>query len=94
MGLIHNILISVIHLVFVAMDILLTMILIKLIYERWKIKCLKPIIDAIGPLMMVVMNTVQNILVKVTGKTHPERTTLIFTVISIWLTRIIVASLF
>lgn len=56
MGLISNLLISVIHLVFVVTDVLLIMILIRATYNLWRFEWLRLLNHAVQPVMSKRMN--------------------------------------
>lgn len=91
MGLINNLLISVVHLVFVAMDILLLMILIKVIYERWQISWLKQIMKVIEPPMTLILNYVRDVVMRITGKKYSEKILLLLTIACLSLARFIIS---
>ncbi len=74
MGLISNLLVGIIHLVFVAMDVFLLMIIIKLVYQRWEPIWLKQIIKVVEPLMDFILNYFREIMVKIAGKRYSEKT--------------------
>jgi len=94
MGLIHNLLISVIHLLFVAMDILMAMILIKVIYERWQPEWLRQIHNTIKPLIVPIMAFVYRTVKRITGKSLPEKHLVLVIIVSMCVARFVIAGLF
>ena len=93
MGLIGNILISVIHLALVAIDVLLLMILLKIIYERWQILCLKPIVNSTKPLLTNILIRTQKLALTATGRSYSEKTLLVFFALFIWFLRFVITGL-
>jgi chromate transport protein ChrA len=92
MGLIYNILIGVIHLLFVVMDIFFVMIAAKIIYDRWRIPWIEPILTAVKPAMSVVLNMFQSLVLRATGKSYSEKTSLILLLICLCVIRILISS--
>jgi len=93
MGLLTNLFISIINLVFVAMDILLLMLLAKIVYQRWRPSWLEQIANAIDPLISFVLDHFQRLISRITGKTYSTRISLNLLVFCLWITRLIVAGL-
>lgn len=93
MGLINNILVSFIHLLFVVFDILFVMILTRFIYLRWRLSWLKQIANAIEPWTSSVLRYFQKLISRVTDKTYPEKIQLALLVIFVSVIRLIIASL-
>ena len=93
MGLLTNLFISIINLVFVAMDILLLMILAKIVYQRWRLSWLKQVVDTVEPLMSSVLCHFQRLTSGMTGKAYPEKTLLALLVICLSVIRFIIATL-
>ncbi len=93
MGLIHNLLMSVIHLIFVGTDILMTMILLKVTYDRWQPECLKLMSRAVKPVISFITGYLEVWTAKMTGKTYPEKTQLVLLVICLSVIRFIIATL-
>ena len=93
MGLIQNLLLSVVHLAFVAMDILMIVILIRVIYNRWRLSWLKQAITLTNPLTTVMLNYSQEVMTKITGKTHSEKTLWLVIIIFLSLIRLIITNL-
>jgi hypothetical protein len=94
MGLIHNFLMSAIHLVFVGMDILMTMILIKVIYNRWRPEWLRLINDTVDPLIVPVMAFVYGAVSRITGKSLSEKYLILVIILGMWITRFVIDGLF
>lgn len=93
MGLLQNILISVIHLAFVAMDILIIMIVLRQIYERWQPACLKLIVTTFEPALESIIDHVRDWVADVTGKTFSDRTLLAMIVASSIILRLVICNL-
>ncbi|HBG25971.1 MAG: hypothetical protein A2Y10_13825 [Planctomycetes bacterium GWF2_41_51] len=93
MGLLTNLFISVVNLVFVAMDILLLIFLAKAVYQRWKPSWLKQIVDVLDPLISVVLDRFQRLVSRYTDKTYSQRTLFNLLVFSLWITRLMLVIL-
>ena len=93
MGLIYNVLVSLIHLLFVCMDILMTMIVIKVIYNRWRPKWLKQINDTVEPLIVPVMAFVYRTVKRITGKSLSEKYLILVIIASLCVTRFVIDGL-
>ena len=93
MGLIYNILIGVVHLLFVVMDIFFVMIAAKIIYDRWRPYVLKQTVIAIEPLIALVLNYAKEVSVKITGRAYSEKTLLLLIIICLSVIRLIAISL-
>lgn len=93
MGLIYNILIGAVHLLFVVMDIFFVMIAVKIIYDRWRPSVLKQTVTAIAPLTALVLDYVKEVSVKITGRTYSEKTLLLLIIICLSVIRLIAISL-
>ncbi|MFA6425837.1 MAG: hypothetical protein WCW64_06590 [Phycisphaerae bacterium] len=91
MGLIYNILIGVVHLLFVVMDIFFVMIAAKIIYDRWRVSWIEPILTAFKPAMSVVLNWFAAMVLKITGKSYSEKTLFILLLICLCVIRILIA---
>ena len=94
MGLIHNLLMCAIHLVFVGMDILMTMILITVVYKRWRPGWLKQINNTVEQLILPVMAFVYRVVKRITGKSLPEKYLVLVIIASLWVTRCVIDGLF
>ena len=92
MGLIENILIGVIHLVFVAADVFFLMMLLKIMHDRWRIPWIEPILTAVKPAMSIVLNWFTATVLRVTGKSYSEKTSLILLLICLCVIRILISS--
>ncbi|HBG28996.1 MAG: hypothetical protein A2Y10_14760 [Planctomycetes bacterium GWF2_41_51] len=93
MMLIENLLIGVIHIAFAAIDVLFLVILLKVIYDRWQIAWIEPILTAIRPMMSVVMNRFAALVLKATGKSYPEKTWLVLLIICLLVIRFLIVSI-
>lgn len=93
MGLLTNLFISIINLIFVAMDILLLMILAKIIYQKWRPSWLEQISNVIEPLVSYVLDHFQKLISRITGKTYSKRISLNLLAFCLWITHLIIAGL-
>ena len=93
MGLIYSLLVSIVHLIFVGMDILMVMILIKVIHDRWHPNWLRQCVQITEPLMTSITCFFHAWLSKTTGKSYPEKTCLILLVLGLSFLRLIICSL-
>ena len=93
MGLIQNILLSLVHLLFVVFDLHLLMILVKVVYNRWQLVWLEKVSDAIEPVMDLLINFFQKMTISITGKTYSKSksTVLVFIILSVL--RFVIANL-
>ncbi|MCD4831701.1 MAG: hypothetical protein K8R02_07855 [Anaerohalosphaeraceae bacterium] len=88
MGLINDLLVGIIHLIFVAMDVLMMMIIVKIAYQRWKFEWFRSINNAVEPVINSIINYLDKWSIKITGKKYSEKTLLIFLILCLWLIRI------
>jgi chromate transport protein ChrA len=93
MGLIHNLLMCAIHLLFVAMDILVTMILIKVVYERWRPEWLRQINETVEPLIVPIMAFVYRTVKRITGKSLSEKHLILVVIASLCVARFVIDTL-
>jgi len=93
MGLIENILIGVVHLAFVAADVLFLVILLKIIHDYWQIPWIEPILTAVKPAMSVVLNWFAAIVLRVIGKSYPEETLLVLLIICLLVVRFLIVGI-
>ena len=93
MGLIPYILRSVVHLLFVAMDVLVLMVLVIVVYDRWHFTWLKPLFDLVEQPIKSVTNCIDSWLYKRTRKHYPERTLIILFLIGMTLVRLVICAL-
>ena len=93
MGLIENMLISVVHLAFVVTDVLLMVLVLKVIYDRWQIPWMEPILTAVKPAMNAVLNWFASLVLRATGKSYHDKTLLILLIICLLLMRFLVVSI-
>lgn len=94
MILIHNLLICVINLLFVGMDILMTMILIKVIYQRRQPEWLRQIYNTFDLLVVPVLDFVDRVVRRATGKSLSEKSLVLVIIVSIWVIQFAVDGLF
>ncbi len=94
MGLIENILIAVAHLLFVAMDIVMTMILLEAVYEKRRYAALKPIVKACMPIIDLIVIRFSRLVESVTYKVYPRKTLLILLVLCMIVIRLIICGIF
>lgn len=93
MGLLTNLFISIINLVFVAMDVLFLMILAIIVYQRWRPSWLEKISSVSERLISPVLGYFQRLTSRATGKTYSKRVSLNLLAFCLWITRLIVACL-
>lgn len=93
MGLLNNLLISLIHLLFVMMDLMLLMILIKGIYRLWRFNWLMPVNNIIEPALSLVTYHFGYWIRKVTGKIYTERILLILLIVGMTFLRFLIIGL-
>lgn len=72
------------------MDILLTMILIKLIYERWQPEILKPVVRISDPVIDLVTARLSKWIMYTTHRTFSRKTILVLLVVSMSLIRFLI----
>ena len=82
---------SVAQLTFMAMDFLVIMILVKLIYDRWQFAWLEPFAKLAGPAVKSITDPLGKWLVKKTGKSYREKTRLLLLTLCLWLMQCVVA---
>lgn len=90
MGLMQNLLIIIVHLTFVAADVILMMAILKIVHNRWRIAWIEPILMAVRPVMGIIMNGFAALVLKATGKSYPEKTLLILLIISLLVIRFLI----
>ena len=94
MGLIENILIAVIHLAFVAMDILTAMILLEAVYEKRRYAALKPIVKACMPITDLIVIRFSRLVESVTYKVYPRKTLLVLLILCMLVIRFLICGIF
>jgi len=93
MGLFQNLLISIVHLLFVAMDMLMTIILIKVIYQRWRPEYLRQINNAVEPVLNSATGYFEMWVVRITGRTYADKTLTVILILFMSLVRFVIISL-
>ncbi|NQV35387.1 MAG: hypothetical protein HQ515_22020 [Phycisphaeraceae bacterium] len=93
MGLIPYLLRSVVQLTFMAMDFLVVMILVKVIYDRWQFVWLKPFANMAEPAVKSITSSLGTRLSKLTGKSYSEKTRLILLILCLWVIQCVVVGL-
>lgn len=93
MSFIHNLLMGAIHLLCVAMDLLVIMILIIGAYHRWQPKWLRQLYHTIKPLMVPVVAFAYRATQRITGKSLPEHHLFLIIIATLWVTRLMMAGL-
>lgn len=93
MGLLTNLLISMVNLVLVAMDILLLMLLAKAVYQKWKPSWLRQVVTTVDPLISVLLDRFQRLVSRFTDKTYSQRILFNLLVFSLWITRLMLVIL-
>ena len=93
MGLIPYLLRSIIHLIFVAMDLVVLILLIKTFYDRWHFNWLGPLANALEPAAKTIITSFSGQLSKLTSKTYTDKTLVILLVLCLWVLRSLVITL-
>ena len=94
MGLIENILISIIHLLLCITDMLFILIVLKIVHDRWQVRWMEPILVAVRPIISAVLNWFRPLVLKVTGRYFPERILLVMLAVCLTILRLLIVSLF
>ena len=90
MGLIEHILIGLVRLALVVTDILFLMLILQIVHDRWQLAWLEPIFTAAKPVMSVILNWFASVVLKVTGKSYPERTLSVLLIICLTVMRVLI----
>jgi len=85
---------SVAQLIFMAMDFLVIMILVKTIYDRWHFAWLEPFANLAKPAVKSITTPLGTWLEKKTGKSYSERARLILLICCLWLLQLVICGLF
>jgi hypothetical protein len=93
MGLIPYLLRSIVQLTFMAMDFVVVMILVKVIYDRWQLAWLGPFAKLAKPAVKSITDPLGVWLAKKTGKHHTEKTLLALLILCLWVIQCVVVSL-
>ncbi|AQT68774.1 hypothetical protein STSP2_01946 [Anaerohalosphaera lusitana] len=93
MSLIPALLIIMAHLFFVACDVILLMIILQAVYDRWQFPRLEQTIKAISPLIDYILGLLDRFLSHMINETYSRRTLLAVTAISICLLRIVISNI-
>ena len=93
MGLIHHILMCVIHLLFVGMDILVTMIVIRVVYDRWRPECLRHINNAVEPVMTIITGHLGTWVTRITGRTYTDKMLTVIFLLCLSFVRLIICAI-
>ena len=94
MGLLENILLSIVHLALCITDVLFILIVLKIVHDHWQVRWMEPILTAVRPLMSAALNWFHPLIFRVTGRAFPERTLLVLLAICLTIFRFLVVSLF
>lgn len=94
MGLIVNILLSIVHLILCITDIMFILIVLKIVHDRWQIRWMEPILVAVRPITSAVLNWFHPLVRKVTGRSFPERIHLVVLVICLTIFRFLLVIIF
>lgn len=92
MGLFYNLLIGIVHLLFVAFDILFVMILIRVVYERWRPEWLRLINKAVEPVVDFTIGHVEMLVTKITDRTYTDKTLTVILILCLSVLRFVIAS--
>jgi len=93
MGLTHNLLAGIFHLVLVATDLIFLAIMLKVIYDRWHFTWLDNIANTIAPFIMSLTTTTQTLTLKLTTHHYSEKALLVILLTILLFIRLIIASL-
>jgi len=93
MGLLPYLLRSIIQLTFVAMDVLLLMVLIKVAYDRWHFTLLEPLSSIVEQPLKHVTDFIGRRLSRRTRKSYPEKTRIILLVLCMTVVRLVICAL-
>ena len=94
MGLIHNIIVTVVHLLFVAMDTLAMMTLIKIVYQRWRPSWLKQAADIVEPVMKLITGHLETYVTRITNRTYTDKTLIVIFIVCLSVLRFVIGGLF
>lgn len=94
MNLFESLLTVILNLMFFAMDILISMILVRQIYQRWHPEYLRSFAEAFEPMIEKVLSHFSRLVCRVTKKTFSRRTTLVLLVMSMVFFRLFVLGVF
>ena len=92
MGLINNLLMCAVHLLFVVMDILMTMVLIKVVYQRWRPEWLRQINNAVAPVVDFTTGHLGTLVTRITDRTHTDKTLTLIFILCLLAVRFVIAS--
>ncbi len=93
MGLIDSLLTCLIHLVFVVFDIVFLLMLLKVVNDRWQFSWLSQTMKTIEPTIILVLDSFQGLIVRITGKSYPEKTRIVLLIVCLWIIRYVIISL-
>ena len=93
MGLIPYILRSIVNLLFIGMDILMVVILVKVTHDRWKLPWLKPFANMVEPAVQSIVRPLGTWLVKKTGRFYSEKTCLVVLILGLTIVRLVICIL-
>ena len=93
MGLIENILLSIVHLTLCLMDVLFILIVLKIVHDRWQVRWMEPVLIAVRPIISAVLNWFRPLVLKVTGRYFPERIMMVVLSICLTILRFLIVSL-
>ena len=93
MGLIDNIIISLVHIILIATDMLFIVMVLKIVYDRWEISWIKPILTAAKPVTEPVLDWFYSLTLRITGRSFQENTLLPIMMICLMVLRFVVVSI-
>lgn len=91
MGLLHNLILSVVHLAISLCDLLVLMVLLRFIYSRWPVPWLSPWAKASEPCLKIVLDYFYS-LSSLFGKKLSETTQLNLLMLAAWLAKWLIIS--
>lgn len=93
MGLLENLLISIVHITLIATDILFMILFLKIVNDRWQITWAQPILTAVRPATSAILDWFHSLVLRVSGRTYTEKTLIVLLMIFLMIIRILVVSI-
>lgn len=93
MGLLENLLISIVHITLITTDILFMILFLKIVEDRWQITWAKPFLIVVRPAMSTVLDWFHSLVLRVIGQSYTEKTLMVLLMIFLMIIRILVTSI-
>ncbi len=90
MGLFHNLSMSVLHLVFIVMDVLVLALLLKLICTRWELPVVKQLSEILEPFLRAVLSVFRRLISRCCSRHFSEMALLKLLLVSLWIMRLMI----